>query len=113
MQIHHACRQLSILFGRWRIVFMFAFAPRRVVKSPMLDVTLATLHHSAVDTSIPAFAICAGVSFRKMQICIRHSQFLAYATEAKLAIGLFKRKWMSRRCFFSIQEPFIHTPEMR
>src|SRR6185369_6196619 len=86
---------------------------RRVVERPMFHVALAALHHGAAHTGVPTFAIWGGIALREMEVRIRHGEFLPDAAEAHFAIRLLERERMRDGRFLAVEEPFVHTPEMR
>ena len=82
MEIDDASGELSIFFRGRRRLFVSAFAGQGIVEGPMLHIALATLHHRAADSRVPARAVSPRVAFREMQLSIRRPQIFAYAIEA-------------------------------
>ena len=82
MKIDDACGELPILRGRRRCGPVFALARQRIVESPMLHVPLPSLHDGAANACFPALAIGLRVRLGKMQVRVRHPQFLANPLEA-------------------------------
>ena len=78
----------------------------------MFHVALTALHDRTTDTCFPGLAIVGEVGFGEMQVGVRHHEVFSDAIEAKLAICFFERERMRGWGFFSVQEPFVHTPEM-
>jgi len=115
MKIDHPRRQLAILFGRrWRRL-KFSTTRQRIVKRPVLHVSLPPLHHRAANSRIPRLPIVRRVRLRKMQVRIRHSLFLRDPIEAQLPVRLLEAQWMRHRHLAPRLhiEPLIHSPKVR
>src|SRR5205085_12318322 len=102
MKIHYPSRQLAVLGGGGRTVFVVAFTFGRVIESPMLDVALSSLHGRATH-AFPGFAISRSVSLGKVQVLGGHDQLGPDPTETKLAISPFEGERVSHGRFPAIQ----------
>ena len=82
-----------------------------IIEGPMLYFSVTNLHdHTA--SFIPAFDEICWVGFGEMNILWRHLQVGPNSIEAKLHICSGKTEWKIGVNFFSVDNPFVHSPKV-
>ena len=103
--------QLTVLFGSGGIVFVFAFTFHGVVESPVLGLSLTTLHDEALGLLV-GVDVFLHVLSGEVHVFFGHTQFGADAVEAELHISLGEAQGEVDSGGFVAESPLVHAPEV-